>query len=325
VIFAAALLISAGLALVMTPWVRALAERLGIMDRPGARKVHSRAVARLGGLAVAVSATIGATVAPLAGEGALGVDGALAPMLIGAALVFAVGLWDDVRGAAPGVKILVQAVAAALVIGSGATIDRVTLAGTTYVLGVFAAPVTLLWILAITNAFNLLDGLDGLAAGLAVIAAATCVTILIVRGHTAEAVILLALVGAMSGFLPYNFHPASIFLGDSGSLLIGFVLAVTAITGWQKGATALAMAVPVLTFALPIADMSSSVARRLRRTPAPGSSPAGASLARLFQADQEHIHHRLLAGGLTHRGTVLLLYVLSLALSGLALLTFQWP
>ena len=110
------------------------------------------------------------------------------------------------------------------------------------------------WIVGLTNAFNLIDGLDGLAAGIAALAGATCGAILIVRGHTAEAMLLAALVGAAIGFLVFNFAPASIFLGDSGSLLFGFLLATTAIAGWQKGATALATGVPLLIFALPIAD-----------------------------------------------------------------------
>ena len=119
-----------------------------------------------------------------------------------------------------------------------------------------------MWLVGLTNAFNLIDGIDGLAAGIAVIAGAACGAILIARGHAAEAMLLAALVGAALGFLVYNFAPASIFLGDGGSLLFGFMLATTAITGWQKGATALAAGVPLLIFALPIADAASTLIRR---------------------------------------------------------------
>jgi len=329
-IFVAVLLSSAGLALVITPAARGFAERFGIVDQPGARKVHGRATATLGGLAVVVSAAVGiaAVIAAsqLVGVRANGLGADLWRMLAGAALVFAVGLCDDVRGASPATKILVEAAAAGLVIADGATIDRVTLAGTTHELGMAAIPITLVWIVTVTNAFNLVDGLDGLAAGLAAIAATTCAIILISRGHTSQALLLVGLIGAIIGFLPYNSYPASIFLGDSGSLVIGFVLAITAITGWQKGATVLAVGVPLLIFAVPILDTVTSVVRRIMRRADPVVAPSRfLGLGRVFQADREHIHHRLLAAGLSHRTAVMILYALSLALSGLALLTFQRP
>jgi UDP-GlcNAc:undecaprenyl-phosphate GlcNAc-1-phosphate transferase len=175
----------------------------------------------------------------------------------------------------------------------------------------------------VTNAFNLIDGVDGLAAGVSVIAGATCATILVARGHVAEAMLLTALVGAALGFLVYNFSPASIFLGDGGSLLFGFVLATTAITGWQKGATALAAGVPLLIFALPIADAATTLLRRLvRRGDRKGLSIASV-LARVVEPDRRHIHHRLLALGLSPRRTVALLYVLTFVLSAVALATAQ--
>ena len=327
-IFVAVFLSSALLALVVTPAARAIAERLGVVDRPGARKVHGRATARLGGLAVVVSAAVGITVAAAVAAGVEApVDNLAAglwPMLAGAALVFAFGLYDDVRGLAPAAKLLAEAAAAGLVIAGGATIDRVTVAGGTYELGVAAIPMTLAWIVTITNAFNLVDGLDGLAAGLAAVAAATCAVILVARDHTAEAIVLVGLLGAIVGFLPYNSHRASIFLGDSGSLVIGFVLAVTAITGWQKGATVLAAGVPLLIFALPILEAVTSVARRIASRADRVVVPSGLfGLRRVFQPDRGHIHHRLLAAGLSHRAAVMILYALSLALSALALLTFQ--
>ena len=172
---------------------------------------------------------------------------------------------------------------------------------------------TIVWIVGLTNAFNLLDGLDGLATGLAIIAAATCAAVSISRGDTQGGLLLVALLGALCGFLPYNFNPATIFLGDSGSLVVGHVLAVTAINGWQKGATALAVAVPLLIFALPISETVMSVVRRTRE----------AGIRRVFSADQDHIHHRLIALGLSHRDAVLLLYVVSLALAVLALATMR--
>ena len=143
------------------------------------------------------------------------------------------------------------------------------------------------------------------------------------RGDTTSALLLGALVGALAGFLPYNFNPARVFLGDGGSLLIGYVLSVTAITGWQKGATVLATGVPLLIFALPLADIAAAAARRAVAR-APGGGPSGRALVeRLFAGDRLHIHHRLMALGLSHRGTVLVLYTLALLCSVLALLSVR--
>ncbi|HXG86953.1 MAG TPA: MraY family glycosyltransferase [Vicinamibacterales bacterium] len=245
----------------------------------------------------------------------------LTPILIGAALVFGIGLLDDLRPVAAWVKLLVQTLAAIIVIGSGLRIETTTLLGGTVSLGLMAWPVTLLWIVGLTNGFNLIDGLDGLAAGIAVIAGATCATILVARGHAAEATLLTALVGAALGFLVYNFAPASIFLGDSGSLVFGFVLATTAITGWQKGATALAAGVPLLIFALPLADAISALTRRLTRRRADQPVTTASLLRQIAEPDREHIHHQLIALGWSTHRTVIVLYAVTGALSALALAT----
>ena len=201
---------------------------------------------------------------------------------------------------------------------SGLLIERVTLFGVSWELGWLSWPITAGWIVGLTNAFNLIDGLDGLAAGIAALAGATCGAILIVRGHTAEALLLAALVGAAIGFLVFNFAPASIFLGDSGSLLFGFLLATTAIAGWQKGATALATGVPLLMFALPIADIATTIVRRGLARPAAGRPSIAAALRQLVEPDRQHIHHRLLALGWSTERTVLILYAVTAVLSLLA-------
>ena len=307
-----------------------LGERAKLMDQPSERKIHVRAIPRLGGVGVGLSltATLGiAVVIDAHGWSTPRPDPqSLLPIVAGAVLVFAVGLWDDVSPVPPLRKLAVQLVAAGIVVGSNILITRFTLMGETYALGVFAFPFTVLWIVLITNAFNLMDGLDGLAGGLVVIAASACAAVLIARGEQPAALMLVALTGATAGFLIYNFYPARIFLGDSGSLLAGFLLAVTAIIGRQKGATTLATAVPLLIFALPLLDTGASVVRRLASgggTP-DWSSPSRA-FARVFAADRNHIHHRLIAFGLSHRSAVLLLYVLSAACSGLALLLMERP
>jgi UDP-GlcNAc:undecaprenyl-phosphate/decaprenyl-phosphate GlcNAc-1-phosphate transferase len=297
--------------------------RLGLVDAPGGRKVHVQSVPRLGGVAVVAAAAIALTVATaFLPQGTPGIVPALQPFLLGGLLIFLAGVVDDVRGLGPAPKVLVELAAAAVVMSSGLLIERVTILGHTWALGWMAVPITAAWIVGVTNAFNLIDGLDGLAPGIAALAGAACGAILIVRGHAPEAMLLAALVGAMLGFLVYNFEPASIFLGDSGSLVTGFVLATTAIAGWQKGATALASAVPLLIFALPIADAALALLRRAVARPAEGRS-LRAIMQRIVEPDREHIHHRLLALGWSVRHTVIVLYGVTALLSMLALATAQ--
>jgi UDP-GlcNAc:undecaprenyl-phosphate GlcNAc-1-phosphate transferase len=301
------------LAVLITPGARAMGRRWGIVDVPAHRKVHTESVPRVGGVGVTLAAVLALAGAAAAGAaGATDVEGWM-PALAGGLLVFGVGLWDDLRPVWPGTKLAFQAAGAALAVTLGVRIDHVTLFDTTVGLGLLAAPLTVVWIVGVTNAFNLMDGLDGLATGLAIIAAATCAAVSISRGDAQSGLLLVALLGALCGFLPYNFNPATIFLGDSGSLVVGYVLAVTAITGLQKGATALAVAVPLLIFALPLSETVLSVVRRTR----------GLGLRHVFSPARGHMHHRLLGLGLSHRNAVLLLYVVSLSLSLLALATMQ--
>ena len=315
---------SAALALLLTPVVGRVSARLGLVDAPGGRKVHTQSVPRLGGVAVVASSAIALTLAGtlMRAEGAPAILPALQPFLLGGLLVFLAGAVDDVRGVGPGPKLAIEFIAAGVVMSSGLLIERVTILGSTWTLHWLAYPVTAAWIVGVTNAFNLIDGVDGLAAGIAALAGAACGAILIARGHGPEAMLLAAFVGAMLGFLVYNFEPASIFLGDSGSLVTGFLLATTAIAGWQKGATALASAVPLLIFALPIADAASTLGRRMLARPTEGRS-VRAVLRRIVEPDREHIHHRLLAMGWSVRHTVIVLYGVTALLSMLALATAQ--
>lgn len=315
---------SAGLALLLTPVVGRVSALLGLVDAPGGRKVHTHSTPRLGGIAVVVSAAITLLVLDIAipRASAPGTHAAWQPIVIGALLIFLAGTADDVRGLGAGAKLAVECLAAAVVMSHGLLIERVTIMGHTWALGWLAYPVTAGWIVGVTNAFNLIDGIDGLAAGIGALAGAACGAILIVRGHAPEAMLLASLVGALLGFLVYNFEPASIFLGDSGSLVVGFVLAATAIAGWQKGATALASAVPLLIFALPIADAASTLVRRLFARPGEGRS-LRTMIGRIVEPDQRHIHHRLVAMGWSVRRTVLVLYGVTAVLSILALATAQ--
>lgn len=325
-------LLSAGLSFALTPLVCRLAVAIGAVDRPGERKVHEVPIPRLGGVGVVLSGILTLVIAMHLDRvvGHIVASDLLSwtPMLIGGAIIFLVGVWDDLKPVPAWVKFFFQAVAACVPILLGIRVDRISIfGGGTLDLGILALPFTFLWIVGLTNAFNLIDGLDGLAAGLASIAAGTCAAIFILRGDPQDALFLLILVGALGGFLWYNFNPARIFLGDSGSLLIGYLLAVTSITGSQKGATALAVVIPLLVFGLPILDTVLSMIRRFvagLRVMRPHKAPFKEKILiakMMFEGDQGHIHHRLIALGFSHRHAVLALYAIAVGLSCMALLS----
>jgi UDP-GlcNAc:undecaprenyl-phosphate GlcNAc-1-phosphate transferase len=315
--------------LILTPLVRLLAVRIGAIDQPGERKIHAVSMPRLGGVGVVGSAVFtgltAVAVESWRGEVFPFNPEAWIPVFLGGTIVFLGGVWDDLMTLPAWVKFLCQAMAAGIAIWFGIRVEHVSLLGSDSIaLGVLAFPLTFLWIVGITNAFNLVDGLDGLAAGLAIIAAGSCATIFFLNGEAQTVQLILILLGALLGFLPYNFNPATIFLGDSGSLVIGYVLAVTAITGSWKGAQTLAVVIPLLIFGIPIIDTLLSMTRRfvgsLRMLQDSRTRFKERMLCakHMFAADQRHIHHRLLALGFSHRNAVLLLYALALVLSGLA-------
>ena len=310
-------LTAAGLSLAVTPLVRALAVRLGALDEPGTRHVHPAPVPRLGGVALLVAGTLALAVAPLLGVPALDLLASrgwhLGWLLAGVLLVVTAGIIDDVRGLEPLPKLGWQAAAAAMALVGGYGLRGATNPFTGGFIEFGAAwggVATLVWILVITNALNLIDGLDGLAAGVAMIASATLLVVAVSEDRVDAACLWATLLGALAGFLRYNFNPASIFLGDSGSLLIGYLLAVLSLQSLQKGATAVVVLVPMLALGLPIMEV---VLTLLRRTLVSG-------LASVFRADREHIHHRLVATGMTQRRAVLTLYAVCVAFSALAFL-----
>lgn len=291
------------LVLLLTPVARRLAIRWNIQAHPVARSVHRTPLPYLGGVAIY-----------------LGVAGSLlltsgwsnpavrAIVLVGGAVML-LGLWDDARNLKPSVKLLGQIAAGLAVVAMGIRIEWLTNpAGGMVILGAMAAPLTLFWVVALINVMNLIDGLDGLAAGIAGIASLTLMVAAFQTGQTAAAVLLAAVAGGALGFLPYNFNPARIIMGDAGSMFLGFALAVLAVQGMLKGPAALALAVPVLALGLPIADTFLAIVRRLRQ---------GRSIS---AADREHVHHRLLQLGLSHRDAVIVMYIISgwLGISALA-------
>ena len=303
-------------AFVFTPLVRALADRAGAIDVPDGRRVHDVAVPRLGGVAVLLACIVPLVLGPWLGTDvrallvASGWD--VGALFAGVLVIVATGVVDDTRGLGPLPKLVLQIVAAAVAVGGGYGLIGVTIpfTGGFVAFGVFAPLVTVVWIVSITNAFNLIDGLDGLATGVALIASATLLAISLSEGRADAACLWATLGGALVGFLRYNFNPASIFLGDSGSLLLGYLFAVLSIQSLQKGAAAVVVVAPLLALGLPIMEV---VLTFLRRTLESG-------LGSVVRGDREHIHDRLVARGMTHRGAVLTLYVVCAAFGGLAFL-----
>src|SRR3954465_9229724 len=234
-------------------------------------------------------------------------------ILVPAALVFLLGVYDDVRGVGPYVKFTVQAIAASMLYAGGLRIINIpVLFGDRPLPSSVELLFTVVWVLAITNAFNLIDGLDGLAAGSALFSTMVGLVLAVFHGPVLVEVMTIALAGAILGFLRFNFNPATIFLGDSGSLFIGFLLSALALHGAQKALTIVAVAIPIVSFGLPILETVLSVIRRL------------ISGRPVFTADREHIHHKLLQHGMTHRQVVILLYGVSASFAMLSLFLL-WP
>lgn len=288
-----------GVTLLLTPLVRRAALRAGFLAVPGRRSVHRRPVPYLGGLAMCA----GFVAALLVG---LGARHELARVVgLGAVATALLGAVDDRFDLRPGIKLAGMAAIASLTAWAGVRIEWATnpLGGLLYLPPWASVPLSAFWIVALMNVMNLVDGLDGLAAGLAGIAAVTLLLTALQHPQPSVAgigaLMSAAVLGAAVGFLPYNFNPARIFMGDAGSLMLGYALAVTSIEGTLKSATALALAVPILALGLPIADTALAIARRLR---------AGRPIA---QADRGHLHHRLLDLGLSHREAVIVMYLVS--------------
>ncbi len=310
---AVAFLASAATAAVLTPAVRELAHRFGALDHAlTSRKVHGTPIPRLGGIAIVLAffAPLVALLFVQSGAGRiLYADPHKAMGLFAGALaIAALGVWDDLRGANAKTKFLVQFAVAGAMYAIGFRIDHIANPyGAPIELGLLGLPFTMLWIAGVINALNLIDGLDGLAGGVALIAIVTTLAIAVIHAHPLMILLTAALAGAVLGFLFYNFNPASIFMGDTGSMFLGFVLATTAIQTNQKSSTAVAIIVPIIALGVPIADTLLAMARRAARG------------APLFSADRGHIHHRLLDLGLSHKQTVLVLYGVSITLGCVAL------
>jgi UDP-GlcNAc:undecaprenyl-phosphate GlcNAc-1-phosphate transferase len=291
--------------LVTTPLVSRLAFKIGAIDRPNKRKVHDRLMPRLGGLAIFVGFVIASLFL-------VGGSSKITGLLLGSTIILILGIVDDTRGVSPKIKLLGQLLAAAVVVAFGIQIQFVNNPFNGYFyLGDLSIPFTLFWIVAVTNAVNLIDGLDGLASGVSTIALLTFALISFQMGQTTVSLLAFALAGAIIGFLRYNFYPAKIFLGDSGSMFLGFMVSVLSVFGLLKGVTVVTFVIPIIVLGVPIFDTCFAIFRRCRE-----HKP-------IFQADKKHIHHRLLSYGLSHRQAVLVIYFISLFFSVSALLMLR--
>jgi len=287
-------------ALALTPLAIKLAKKFNIVDIPNQRKVHTQATPRLGGIAIYAAFVLGAL--------ALAVyTREVAALLIAGTIVMVTGLVDDIRGISPKAKLIGQVVASLVLVQAGFYVQFITnpFTGGIISLGFWGIPLTVFWLVGISNTVNLIDGLDGLSAGVSAIAALATTIVCLSQGAILPAALAAVLAASALGFLPWNFHPAKTFMGDCGSLLLGFLLGAFALMGLSKGATVISIFIPFIIMGVPFFDTSFAVIRRLfLKKP-------------IFEADKMHLHHSLLSLGMSHSQTVLTIYALSLVM-GLA-------
>lgn len=275
---------------VLTPYIKQLAFKIGAVDRPDNRKVHKKIMPRLGGLAIYIAFMIGCVAS-------MEITWDIFGILLGGTLIVALGVADDVYQLPAKVKLLGQIAAACVLVIFDIRIEWVNnpLGGYFY-LDMLSIPFTIFWVISFTNVVNLIDGLDGLAAGVSAIASLTVILVSVQMGYFHVAILTAALAGAIIGFIRYNFNPATIFMGDTGSMFIGYMLAAISVYGAVKTAATIALIVPAIALGLPILDTAFAIMRRYVN-----GRP-------IFQPDKGHLHHRLLATGMSHKETVLFMY-----------------
>ena len=286
----------------LVPLVISFSKREGLVDLPNERKIHTKPISRIGGLAIWASTML--TFLCLVFMSYYPSGNLMSGILLGGSLMFFLGFIDDIYNLDAKFKLFIQVSIATLVYLLGVQINSVPFIGD---LGIFSYPITLLWIVGISNALNFIDGVDGLAGSVITINAVTLAVIAVAMTppNPISALIGFILAGSMLAFLTYNFNPAKIFMGDSGALFSGFLLAAISITGVMKAAT-LAILLPFLVLAVPIMDITFSSLRRIAK----GQSP--------FVADSEHIHHKLLHAGFSQKKTVMILTSVAIIAGALA-------
>ncbi|NQU16688.1 MAG: undecaprenyl/decaprenyl-phosphate alpha-N-acetylglucosaminyl 1-phosphate transferase [Candidatus Saganbacteria bacterium] len=306
--FAVALLIT----ILVTPLAEKLAFKIGAVDTPNERKIHSQIIPRFGGIAI-FSGFLTALLVGLLIAYYIGMDfqiNSIIGIVLGASLILVVGILDDIHSLKASTKFFWQIIAALIVYSFGVEISFLTnpFNGLVAMPAYVSVPLTIFWIVGITNAINLIDGLDGLAAGVTAISAGTFFFVALTTYSYGAALIMLVLAAAALGFLKYNFFPAKIFLGDSGSLLLGFILATASITGVFKTTLVVALIIPLLILGVPIFDTLFAIGRRMKE-----GNP-------VFRADKKHIHHMLMRAGFSQREAVLSIYIVCFILSFTALM-----
>ncbi|CAB1254004.1 putative undecaprenyl-phosphate N-acetylglucosaminyl 1-phosphate transferase [Clostridiaceae bacterium BL-3] len=302
--------VSAALSAVITPFVRKYAIKLQIVDIPkDNRRVHNKPIPLLGGMAIYISFMV--TLFLKLGR----LTNSEIGLILGSTVIVIGGFLDDKFNIKPWCKLLFQLAATLILIVYGIKIVLITnpFSGLYQFvnLGIMSIPLTLIWVIGITNALNLIDGLDGLAAGIALISSITIFIIAVLNGRNEAAILTIILAGATAGFLPYNFNPASIFMGDTGAQLLGFLLAAISIEGAVKSAAAFSIAVPILALGIPIYDtLFAMVRRKINGKP-------------IMQADRGHLHHRLLDMGLTQKQAVMIMYIISAVLGSFSIVAME--
>ncbi len=304
-----ALLIAMVVSFAITPLVIVFAGKTGALDAPDARKVHQKPIPRIGGIGIYVAFMAGTLAMLDFGSFEPDVQTKVIGLLVSSTLIVLLGIVDDYKSLPAKVKLLGQIIAACVLVAFGATIDFIANPFDDYFyLEYFTIPATIFWIVGLTNTVNLIDGLDGLAAGVATIASITILLVAIQNDFVLVTILTAALAGAAIGFLRYNFNPAKIFMGDTGSMFLGFMLAGISVIGVVKSAATIALIVPILALGVPIMDTSFAIIRRYR-----GGVP-------IFKPDKGHLHHRLLDMGFNQRQAVLLMYIISALLGFSAVL-----
>ncbi|KYC70526.1 glycosyltransferase family 4 protein [Heyndrickxia coagulans] len=291
------------LTILLTPLIKKLAIRIGAVDKPNQRKVHMKVMPRLGGLAIYISFIAGVLLLQPDSPHSL-------PILLGSLIIVLTGIIDDIRELSPRVKLMGQLAAALVVVLSGIHVEFINLPfGGQLEFGIFSIPLTILWIVGVTNAINLIDGLDGLAAGVSSIALLTISGMAIIMGDAYVTVLGLILMASTIAFLFYNFYPAKIFMGDTGALFLGYMISVLSLLGF-KNVTFISLIIPALILGVPISDTFFAIIRRLVHKQ-PLSAP-----------DKSHLHHCLLRLGFSHRQVVLIIYAIA-AMFSLAAFIFS--
>lgn len=289
--------------IIITPIIKKFALKIGAVDKPNNRKVHQKIMPRLGGLAIYITFILGIVILRPQDEYAI-------PIILGSIIIIITGMLDDLFELSAKVKLIGQLLAALTVVLGGVSVEYINLPfGGTLEFGIFSIPLTILWIVGITNAINLIDGLDGLAAGVSSIALITISGMAVLKGDPFVVAVGLVLLFSTLGFLFYNFHPAKIFMGDTGALFLGYMIAVLSLLGF-KNVTMISLIIPVIILGVPISDTFFAIIRRFVNKQ-PLSAP-----------DKSHLHHCLLRLGYSHRQTVLIIYAMA-AMFGLAAVIFS--